>query len=66
MATRGRPISWTQERALDAIADFVLREKRLPGRADWGGGTLPSLPTVKRLFGTERGAVVALLLRALN
>ena len=59
-------MEWDEKRALDAIADFVLREKRLPGRSDWGGGELPSLPTVRKLFGTERRAIVALLLRALS
>lgn len=64
MGTRGRPIVWTEERALDAIAEFVVRENRLPVRADWGGGEMPGRETVAKLFGSERRAIVAAFVRA--
>lgn len=66
MATRGRPRVWDEARALDAMASFVVRERRLPTRADWGGGQLPGRETISKLFGSERGAILALLLRALS
>lgn len=60
-------MEWDQARALDAIAAFVLRESKLPVRGDWGNANdLPSRETIARLFGSERAAITALVIRALK
>ncbi len=42
-------IHWTQNSVLDAFAQFIQENSRLPTRGDFDE-TLPSRPTIKKIF----------------